>query len=99
MATLPTNRTVDSGRQIHADDHNELHRLHDLLDGSTAPSGGMLGVAGSDGTHVYVDIISPWGVLGDDDDGVPYYDPGAVTSGEEAILLPDLTFLRIGDIA
>jgi hypothetical protein len=35
MAQLPTNRTPAfvGARQAHANDHNELHRLHNVVDG------------------------------------------------------------------
>lgn len=35
MATLPTNRTTGVDAATHVADHNEIHRLHDILDGST----------------------------------------------------------------
>lgn len=32
MATLPTNRTTSNSRDEHVNDHNELQRLHNVLD-------------------------------------------------------------------
>lgn len=38
MTALPTNRTVDVTPPVHAADHNELHRLHNILDaGAVVP--------------------------------------------------------------
>lgn len=36
MATLPTNRTTSDTPEEHVDDHNEIHRLHNDLDGHLA---------------------------------------------------------------
>lgn len=38
MTTLPTNRTTANTPAEHVVDHNEEHRLHNILDGSTTPS-------------------------------------------------------------
>lgn len=64
--------------------------------GGIFQNGTTLGVPSTNGTTIFLDYHTPWGVAGDDDDGTPYYDPGNVSPGEEAILLPDLTLLRVG---
>jgi len=46
MAQLPT-RGPGNTKPEHISDHNELHRLHNILDGSTVPSTGV--VSGVDG--------------------------------------------------
>lgn len=38
MATLPTNRTSANTEADHLGDTNEVHRLHNILDGSSTPS-------------------------------------------------------------
>lgn len=184
MTILATNRTTANTADQHVSDHDELHRLHNILDGSSQPStggggggvaslggagvatrGGQLNTLDVDGNPrnvlddndgdvllvgdlivgggvvvsgdqevvgellvvsiatmightdaqggilqngttlgvpsvsdllIHLDYTTPWGVAGDDDDGTPYYDPGNVSPGEEAILLPDLTLLRVG---
>lgn len=61
-------------------------------------SGNSFGWYGSavinDDGRVAVEFTTPFGI--DANTGLPYFDPGNVTSGEEAVLLPDLSLIQPG---
>lgn len=62
-------------------------------EGGIYQNGTTLGVPTVSDGLVHLDFTTPWGITSE---GVPYYDPGAVTAGEEAILMPDLTLIQVG---
>ena len=94
MAQLPVNRTDANTRQDHLNDHNEVHRLHNALDDSTATPGDLL-IRGASGwtrlpkgtaTHVLTQ-------------GATYAAWAAPTGGSGVGAVDDLTDVVITSVA
>lgn len=80
MGQLPTDRTISNTPAEHVADHNELHRLHDVVDGVSL-------LEATDGDPVPLAVLES--KIGIDMDGNPYFDADGAVSGEEAALLID----------
>lgn len=86
MAILPTDRTIHSSGDDHVADHNEIHRLHDILNGSTVPSmgSGTLSLTYNGHGPFNVSAVLPVGynpLVGGTVIGVITIGTGGITSG------------------